>query len=109
MMHYQVHRYAHKIQDMRHIVSIGQVGILKAPLVHQICLVSHQDNDHITASLCPDLLNPAHCVQEGLSVCKCSNHASETTTSARAKMRSLRVPHVLETSYTTTATEESLI
>jgi len=86
LMHYQVHRYAHKIQDMRHIVSMGQVGILKAPLVHQICLVTNQDNDHITASLSPHLLNPAHCVQEGLSVCMCSNHASEASTSAQVKM-----------------------
>lgn len=86
MTHYQVHRYACKVQDMRHIVSMVQVGILKAPLVHKICLVSNQDNDHITATLCPHLLNPAHCVQEGLSVCKCSNQASEATTSTKVKM-----------------------
>lgn len=86
MMHYQVHRYAYKVQDTRHIVTMVQDVILKAPLVHQICLVSNQDNDHITPSLCSDLLNPAHCVQEGLSVCKCSNHASEEITSARVKM-----------------------
>ena len=63
-----------------------QIVVLKAPLVYQICLVSNQDNDHITASLCPNLLNPAHCVQKGLSVCKCGNHASEVTNSARVKM-----------------------
>ncbi len=83
---HQVHRYAYKVQDTWHIVSMVQGVVLKAPLVHQICLVSNQDNDHITASLCPDLLNPAHCVQEGLSVCKCSNHASDVTTSAQVKM-----------------------
>ena len=86
MMRYQVHRYACKVQDTRHIVSMGQVVVLKAPLVHQVCLVSNQDNDYITASLCPNLLNPAHCVQEGLSVCKCSNHASEATSSVKVTM-----------------------
>lgn len=39
------------------------------PLVNEICLVTHENNDDIATSLCTNILNPLGGVQEWLPIC----------------------------------------
>lgn len=38
------------------------------PLVSQIRLVAHKHDDHVTAPLCPDVINPFRSLLEGVEI-----------------------------------------
>ena len=52
------------------------------PLVHQVRLVPHHHDDHVTAPLRPHLLHPPLDVQEGLPVCSSAGGGSSSCISA---------------------------
>ena len=109
-----------------HDVQLARLGIAlldrHLPLVHQVCLVAHQHDDHIAAALRPHLLHPPLDVEEGLAVCAtrggwrvlaCMQPRARALLSSPCR---LVLPPLtpataprdsLVTSYTTTATDES--
>lgn len=46
------------------------------PLVSQIRLVAHKHDDHVTAPLCPDVINPFRSLLEGIEISDVIHHHS---------------------------------